>query len=121
MTAEGEPRTSGSPEDDALQHVLDLAQRVAPGAVAGISYGARALRVDGRPLIAVSAGRSHLSLFPFSPEAIDAVRDELAGFSLSRGTVRFTADRPVPDDVVERLVRHRLQELAGPGQPSSGG
>ena len=54
-----------------------------------------------------------MSLFPFSPAAIDAVRDRLDGFDLAKGTIRFTPDRPVPDDVVADLVRHRMQEIDG--------
>ena len=35
------------------------------------------------------------------------------GFDLAKGTIRFTPDLPVPDDVVVDLVRHRLQEIDG--------
>jgi len=55
--------------------------------------------------------RSHLSVFPFSPAAIDATRDALAGFDLSKGTVRFAADKPLPDAALEQLVRHRISEI----------
>jgi uncharacterized protein YdhG (YjbR/CyaY superfamily) len=42
---------------------------------------------------------------------VDAVAPRLAGFSLSKGTVRFTPGHPVPDDVVEEMVRLRLAEI----------
>jgi uncharacterized protein YdhG (YjbR/CyaY superfamily) len=32
---------------------------------------------------------------------------------LAKGTIRFTPDRPVPDDVIADLVRHRLREISG--------
>ncbi|MFH5823762.1 iron chaperone [Georgenia sp. AZ-5] len=78
----------------------------------GMRYGMPALKVAGRPYVSVIAAAKHLSLFPFSPAAIDAVRAELAGYSLSKGTVRFSAERPLPDDVVERLLSARLAEIA---------
>ena len=59
------------PEHDALQRVIDLARRVAPHAIDGVSYGVPALKVAGKPLIGVSASAHHLSIFPFSPAAID--------------------------------------------------
>src|SRR5450759_5583130 len=59
------------PEHDALQRVIDIARRVAPHAVDGVSYGVPALKVAGKPLIGVSASAHHLSIFPFSPAAID--------------------------------------------------
>jgi uncharacterized protein YdhG (YjbR/CyaY superfamily) len=102
-----------SPSREALQHVIDVARRLAPEAEEGMSYGMPALRVAGRPYVSVVAAAKHLSLFPFSPAAIDTVRDDLAGYSLSRGTVRFTAEQPIPDDVLERLLTARLAEIAG--------
>ena len=72
-----------------------------------------ALRLDGRPLVGVTAAAKHLSLFPFSPAVVEAVAPDLEGFSLSKGTIRFTVDRPVPDPVLERVVSLRLAELRG--------
>jgi hypothetical protein len=71
--------------------------------------------VVGREMVA-RAGHERpvrVSVFPFSPAAIEAVEDRLEGFDLAKGTVRFTPDRPVPDDVVEDLVRVRRREIAG--------
>ena len=63
----------------------------------------------GRPLFGFRAARAHLSVFPFSPAAIEAVADRLVGFDVSKGTVRFTPDRPLPDDVIAELVRQRAR------------
>ncbi|HSP75397.1 MAG TPA: DUF1801 domain-containing protein [Cryobacterium sp.] len=101
------------PERDALQNVIAIARRLAPDAVDGVSYGLPTLKVNGSPLVAVAASAQHLSVFPFSPAAIDAVRSHLEGFSLSKGTIRFTPDHPVPDDVLEQIVQARLAEITG--------
>jgi uncharacterized protein YdhG (YjbR/CyaY superfamily) len=97
----------------ALQHVVDIASRVVPDAEEGTSYGMAALRVDGRPLLGLTAAARHLSVFPFSPAVVAAVAPDLDGFSLSKGTIRFTVDRPLPDAVVERVVGLRRAELDG--------
>lgn len=102
-----------SPDREALQHVVDVARRLAPDASDGVSYGMPALRVAGKPFVAVVAAKNHLALYPFSPAAIDAVREDLTGFSLSKGTVRFSAARPLPDHVLERLLSARLAEIRG--------
>lgn len=99
------------PERGCLQGVIAVARRVVPEAEEGRSYGMPALKVDGKPLIGVVAAAKHLSIFPFSPEVVDAVAPRLAGFSLSKGTVRFTPDHPVPGEVVEEMVRLRLAEI----------
>jgi len=97
----------------ALQHVVDVASRLAPEAEEGTSYGMPALRLDGRPLLGITAAAKHLSVFPFSPAVVEAVTPDLDGFSLSKGTIRFTVDRPIPDAVVERVVALRRAELEG--------
>ena len=99
------------PERGCLQRVIAVARRVVPEAEEGRSYGMPALKVDGKPLIGVVAAAKHLSIFPFSPGVVDAVAPKLAGFSLSKGTVRFTPDHPVPVEVVEEMVRLRLAEI----------
>lgn len=99
------------PEHAALLRVIEVARRAVPRAVDGVSYAVPALKVDGKPLIGVSAAARHLSIFPFSPAAIDAVRADLDGFALSKGTIRFTAEHEVPENVIERLVAVRLAEI----------
>ena len=70
-----------------------------------------ALKFEGKPLLGVVAAAKHLSIFPFSPAVIDAVAGRLEGYSLSKGTIRFTPDHPVPDDVLEEIVRLRRAEI----------
>jgi uncharacterized protein YdhG (YjbR/CyaY superfamily) len=101
------------PEQEALRHVVDVARRIAPDAEEGTSYGMPALRLAGRPLVGFTVAKGHLSLFPFSPAVVEAVRGDLDGFSLSKGTVRFAVDQPLPDPVVERIVALRRAEIEG--------
>jgi uncharacterized protein YdhG (YjbR/CyaY superfamily) len=96
----------------ALASVRAVVRGVAPDAEEGTSYGMPAFLYAGRPLLGFRAAKNHLSVFPFSPAAIDAVRDRLVGFELSKGTIRFSPDRTVPDDVLADVVRARKQEIA---------
>jgi uncharacterized protein YdhG (YjbR/CyaY superfamily) len=101
----------------AFEHVRAIAVELAPGAGQAVSYGVAALTYEQKPLLGFLVSKQHLSLFPFSPQAIDAVRDRLEGFALSKGTIRFTAARPIPDAVVRDLVAHRIAEIAArPGR-----
>jgi uncharacterized protein YdhG (YjbR/CyaY superfamily) len=99
-------------EKAALERVCAVVRGAAPEADEGRSYGMPAFIYAGRPLLGFRAAKTHLSLFPFSPAAIDAVRDRLGGFDLAKGTIRFTPDTPLPDDVLTDLVRARQQEIA---------
>jgi uncharacterized protein YdhG (YjbR/CyaY superfamily) len=97
----------------AFERVRDLAMDVVPDAEQGTSYGMAALRYRGKPLLGFNTAAKHLAVYPFSPLAVDAVRDQLEGFDVFPGTVRFTADHPLPEQAVRDLVRARRDEIAG--------
>ena len=102
--AEGETRA-------VLQDVLDRALVIAPEAVEDLSYGTPALRYRGRPLVGVRKGAKHLSLFPFSPDVVAAVAPQLGGYSLAKGTIRFSGNQPLPTDVLDRIIVLRRAEI----------
>ncbi len=97
----------------AFERIRKVAMKLAPDADQGTSYGMAALRYKGKPLLGFRVAKGHLSIFPFSPDAVDAARDQLEGFDLSKGTVRFTATQPLPDAAVKAIVRHRISEIDG--------
>ena len=97
----------------AFEHVRELAMDMVPEAEQGTSYGMATLKYKNKPLLAFLAAKNHLSVFPFSSRVVDAVRDKLTGFELSKGTIRFTAAAPLPDEVVRDIVRHRVEEITG--------
>ena len=98
----------------AFEHIRDLVMEIVPEAEQGTSYGMATLTYKRKPLLAFLAAKHHLSIFPFSSQVVDAVRDRLAAFELSKGTIRFTAATPLPDAVVRDIVRHRIHQIAGP-------
>jgi uncharacterized protein YdhG (YjbR/CyaY superfamily) len=102
-----------APTREAFEHVRGLAMELAPDAEDGMSYGMAALRYNRKPLLGFRAAKGHLSIFPFSPQAVDAVRERLTSGDLSKGTIRFTVEAPLPDDVVRDVVRRRLDEITG--------
>ena len=67
-------------------------------------------------MLGFHAAKRHLSVYPYSSRVVDGVRDRLEGFDLSRGTIRFTAEQPLPDDVVRDVVRLRVAEIES-GRP----
>jgi uncharacterized protein YdhG (YjbR/CyaY superfamily) len=94
-----------------LQEVLDRALALVPDAVEDLSYGTPALGYRGSPLVGVKVSARHLSLFPFSPDVVAAVAPRLGGYSLSKGTIRFSSDQPLPPDVLDDIVELRRAEI----------
>ena len=103
------------PEDvrEEFVRLRQLAEQLVPDAEQGTSYGVPALRYRGKPLLGFAAAKSHLSIYPFSPGVVDLVRSRLGGYSVSKGTIRFATDHPLPDDVVTDIVRLRRDEIDG--------
>jgi len=95
----------------AVERVYARARALVPEAEDGVGYGMPALRYRGKPLLSVMSAKGHIGLYPFSPPALDTVRDELGDFSLAKGTVRFTADHPIPDALLDRLIDARRAEI----------
>jgi uncharacterized protein YdhG (YjbR/CyaY superfamily) len=100
------------PDRGALERIRRVVKELVPQAEEGKSYGMPALRYNKRPLVGFVAAKKHLSLFPFSPAVIDALTDRLDGFELSKGTIRFTAEHQLPDDVLRDVVMLRLDEIS---------
>lgn len=100
-----------SDEDVVVEHVRAVAREAVPEAVDGLGYGMPALRYRDRPLLSVMPARRHIGLYPFSPAVVEAVADQLGGYSFAKGTIRFSADHPLPDDLIRRIVLLRRDEI----------
>ena len=74
-----------------------------------ISYGIPALKYKG-VLIWYAAFAKHCSLFP-TAAVIEQFRDELKGFTLSKGTIQFPTDKPLPLALVKKMVKARVAQI----------
>ena len=101
-----------SDQQAALARVRGIVNELMPDVEEGKSYGMPAFIYAGRPLLGFRAAQKHLSIFPFSPAVIEAVRERLEGFDLAKGTIRFTPDHPVPQTVLADVIRLREREIA---------
>jgi uncharacterized protein YdhG (YjbR/CyaY superfamily) len=96
---------------DTLQHVRESVRAVAPDATEKIAYGMPGFYVDGHPLVYYSAFKAHCSLFPASGAVIERFADELQGYGLAKGTIRFPIGEPLPSPLVKKIVKAKLEEL----------
>jgi uncharacterized protein YdhG (YjbR/CyaY superfamily) len=77
----------------------------------GATYGMPGLVYRGRPLLSVRATREHLGYYPFSEAVVASVAGDLAGYSLSKGTVRFSVEHPLPAGIIDRMILGRRDEI----------
>jgi uncharacterized protein YdhG (YjbR/CyaY superfamily) len=87
---------------------------VPPEATEVISYRIPAFK-HKRVLVWYAAFSDHCSLFP-TATVIEAFKDELKGFSTSKGTIHFPLDKPVPVALIRKLVKSRVAQDKGKKQ-----
>ena len=101
---------SGFPENiqNILQNLRRVIHQAAPDAQETISYGMPAFRLDGI-LVYFAAFKDHIGFFP-TASGVRVFAKELAPYDVSKGTIRFPIDKPIPDKLVAKIVKFRVQE-----------
>lgn len=94
-----------------LEELRQAIKESAPKAEEAISYQMPTFRLKGN-LVHFAAYKKHVGFYP-TPSAIEAFKEELSGYETSKGTVRFPVDKPIPLDLVKRIVRFRVKENLG--------
>lgn len=93
----------------ALQKLRRTIRAAAPKAEECISYQIPAFR-QGRLLVGFGAAARHCSFFPMNSKTVAAFKTELEKYDTSKGTIRFTTDKPLPAALVRNIVKARLAE-----------
>ena len=94
----------------ALQKLQRTIQTAVPEAEERISYGIPAFRLNRRPLVFFGAWANHCAFYPGSAATLKKFRNELKNFQISKGTIRFSPDKPLPVALVKKLVKTRIAE-----------
>ncbi len=96
----------------ALQWLRRQIKAAAPGAEECISYGIPAFRLDGRLLVHFGAATKHCAFYPGA--VVESHREELKGYDISRGTIRFQPAAPPPAALVRKLVKAQIERRGAP-------
>ena len=91
-----------------LEKLRRTIKSVAPEALETISYEIPTFKLNGRMLVSFAAFSEHCSFFP-GAGPIEVHRNDLKAFPTSKGTVRFTPDRPLSAALVKKLVKTRIK------------
>ena len=95
-----------------LQNLRATIREVAPGAEEAIRNGIPTFRLHGN-LVHFAAFKNHIGLYP-GPSAIDAFRNDLSSYTLSKGTIQFPIKKTIPFGLVRRIVEYRATENREP-------
>jgi uncharacterized protein YdhG (YjbR/CyaY superfamily) len=102
------------PARSTLQALRETIMAIVPEAEEVISYGLPAFRTRGATIAGFAAFKHHLSYLPFSGSVLSQLHDELTGYTMTKSSLHFPAERPLPRDLVDKLIRTRLAEVDEP-------
>jgi uncharacterized protein YdhG (YjbR/CyaY superfamily) len=101
------------PKRTTLTRLRETILDILPGAEQGISYGAPAFKVRGKTIAGFAAFKNHLSYLPHSGSVFPELSAELKGYATSSGALRFDVDKPLPRQLVQKLIDVRLRQAFG--------
>lgn len=91
-----------------LQTIRATVREAAPGATEAISYQMPTFKLHGN-LVHFAAYKNHIGFYPV-PTGIEAFKEELSVYKQGKGSVQFPLDRPMPYDLIHRIVAFRVAE-----------
>lgn len=99
-----------SPETQkALEEIRALIKTTAPDATETISYAIPTFDLNGKHLVHFAGYAKHVGFYPV-PSAMEAFADELAPYRHGKGSAQFPLDKPLPTELVRRIVEFRVDE-----------
>jgi uncharacterized protein YdhG (YjbR/CyaY superfamily) len=97
-----------------MRQVRETIIKSAPEAVEGIGSGMPAYKLKGKPLVYFAAYKSHIGFYA-TPSGHSKFAVELSKYKQGKGSVQFPLDEPMPLELIEKIVKFRVQEnLAKP-------
>ena len=90
-----------------LDVIRRIVRKVAPAAVESIAYGMPAYKLDGKPLVYFAAFPNHIGFYA-TPNGHEAFKKEFAPYKQGKGSVQFPHDRPLPVELIRRVVEYRV-------------
>jgi uncharacterized protein YdhG (YjbR/CyaY superfamily) len=108
---------SGFPEEvqEKLRQLRETIQQAAPEAGETINYAMPTFTLKGN-LVHFAAYTNHIGFYP-APSGIAAFMDELQIYKWAKGSVQFPLNKPLPLDLISRIVKFRVIENSGKSKP----
>lgn len=91
-----------------LQKLREVVRETAPGVEEAIKYRMPTFMLEGN-LVHFAAFKHHIGFYPV-PTGIEKFKIELSPYKYAKGSVQFPLDRPIPYELVRKIVEFRVQE-----------
>lgn len=96
------------PVQKLMHHIAATIRAAAPGATEETSYQMPSFHLNG-PVAYFAVYKHHIGFYP-TPSAITHFKKEIAQYKSSKGAVQFPLDKPIPYDLIDKMVRFKVSE-----------
>jgi uncharacterized protein YdhG (YjbR/CyaY superfamily) len=93
-----------------LKQMREIVREAAPLAVESMAYGMPAYKLNGKPLVYFAGFPKHIGFYA-TPNGHEQFKAEFAPYKQGKGSVQFPHNRPLPIDLVQRIVLYRVHNL----------
>jgi uncharacterized protein YdhG (YjbR/CyaY superfamily) len=98
------------PQKTELQRIRNIVRKLVPDAEESISYMMPVFKYKQKPLLYYAAFKNHMSVFPTSGPT-ETLKDQLEGYVVTKGTIQFTLEKPLPEALLTAIIQARLAEI----------
>lgn len=92
-----------------LEKVRQIIKEIVPEAEETISYQMPTFKLRGKNFVHFAAFKNHLGFYPI-PSGISAFKKELSFYEGGKGSVKFPLNKPIPYDLIKKIVKYRKKE-----------
>lgn len=92
-----------------IKHMYDVVRQTVPDTTEGLSYSMPCLKYKGKAMVAITANKDFLSLYPFG--LIKRLGVDVSAFEQTSGSIHFTPDKLIPDELLKAIVEARKQQI----------
>ena len=92
-----------------MQQLRKVINKAAPDAQEVISYKIPAFKLNGI-LVYFAGYKNHIGFYPTS-KGIEAFKEELTDYKWSKGAIQFPLDKPLPVNLIEKIVKSRVKDV----------
>src|SRR5277367_3350772 len=102
-----------------LDRVRDTIRKALPKAEETISYNMPTYQIGSETVLHFAGWKQHFSLYPVKSNLVAALKGDLAGYKLEKGTLRIPFSESVPVELIKRIAKFRAAEVADSARPQA--
>jgi len=97
------------PAKTIVEHLNTIVRQMVPEASEETYYGMPAFKYRNKGLVSILANKDFLSLYPFC--ALDRLGLDLSAFETTKGSIHFSLEKPLSDDLLKQILKARLHQI----------